>query len=175
MKATDAIVPREVVWPRRKLDPTAPVGWKYRDPDNIRSTSSSPEKTKEFTNYYRGRFNYLKWAPIIFLSALNRTKMPQLKKAIVAAYKERFREIDPNALDRLLKSAIRKTKPTIGKGTRKPYIKRIRQVGVNPPQFVIHLDKKSSLKMTYAAYLETRIREKFGFEGSPVKIWVEKV
>jgi hypothetical protein len=46
VKATDAIVPREVVWPRRKLDPTAPVGWKYRDPDNIRG-STSKKKTKE--------------------------------------------------------------------------------------------------------------------------------
>jgi hypothetical protein len=46
VKATDAIVPREVVWPRRKLDLQRQFGWKYRDPDNIRGSTSKKKQKK---------------------------------------------------------------------------------------------------------------------------------
>lgn len=132
------------------------------------------KKSDVFENYYRKQLNFLTFAPIILLSAKNKTKLTRLKETIQLVYEERFRKIDDNALSKFLKTVIKRQKPTIGKGTRKPYIHKLQQVGVNPPQFEVHIAAETSLKYTYLNYIERQLREKFGFVGSPLKLWVVK-
>jgi len=134
----------------------------------------TPERINKFEDYYLREFNVLDWAPVVFLSAQQKTKMPKLKEAILAVYKERFREITENALSKFLKGIIKRHPPTTGKGSRKPYIERLKQVGINPPQFVVRIKENTSLNYTYLDFIEGQLRKKFGFTGSPIKIWVEK-
>ncbi len=131
-------------------------------------------KANEFTKYYKQEFNFIDWAPIIFMSAQEKTKLTRLKQAIVLVYHEKFRKIEDNAMNKFLKVILKKHKPTVGKGVHKPYIYRLKQMGVNPPQFVVQIGEDTSLNYTYLNYIETQLREKFGFAGSPIKIWVEK-
>ncbi|MBI4090600.1 MAG: ribosome biogenesis GTPase Der [Candidatus Komeilibacteria bacterium] len=134
-----------------------------------------PKKADEFVTYYHAHINFLKWAPVLLLSAKDRTKLTRLKNAIVAAYKERFRKIDENALNKFLKAVISRQTPTLGKGSIRPYIYRLKQAGVNPPQFVVQIKEGANLKYAYLNTIEKMLREKFGFEGSPIKIWIEKI
>lgn len=133
-----------------------------------------PKKADEFVKYYHAQINFLKWAPVILLSAKDKTKLTRLKNAIVAAYQERFRKIDENALGKFLKNVIRQQSPTLGKGSIRPYIYRLKQVGVNPPQFVVQVKEGANLKYSYLNTIEKMLREKFGFEGAPIKMWIEK-
>lgn len=132
------------------------------------------DATKRFTDYYRRELNFIWWAPLMFLSAAHKTKITSLKDTILEVYEERFRKITDNALSKHLVRAIKRQPPTIGKGTRKPYIKKITQEGVNPPQFVVHMPANTSLRYSYLNFLARSLREYFGFEGAPVKVWIQK-
>ena len=136
--------------------------------------NKEPASVNVFGEYYKKQLNFFSWAPILFVSAKEHDKMGQLKKLILQVYDDRFRMIENNALDKFLKSLIKKQPPTKGKGTRKPYIYEIKQEGVNPPQFTIKIDAKTSLHGTYIAHIEKQLREKFSFIGTPIKIWVTK-
>ncbi len=131
-------------------------------------------KVNEFTKYYKKEFNFIDWAPIIFMSASEKTKLTRLKQAVIQVYHEKFRKIEDNAMSKFMKLVLKRHKPTTGKGTNKPYIYRVKQMGINPPQFVVQIGEDTSLNYTYLNYIETSLRDKFGFQGSPIKIWVEK-
>ncbi|MEK7584185.1 MAG: ribosome biogenesis GTPase Der [Patescibacteria group bacterium] len=138
-----------------------------------------PEKDtkdeKRFTDYYRSQFNFMEWAPLIFMSAKDQTKLTRLKEKVVTVYGEKFRRITENALSKFLKDVIKRHKPTRGKGAGNPYIYRIVQVDVNPPQFSVQVKEHTSLRVTYLNFIEKQLRAKFGFEGSPIKMWIDKV
>ena len=108
------------------------------------------------------------------MSAKNKTKLPALKQHILDVYSEQYRAISDNALSKFLKTAVKRQKPLIGRGTKKPYIYNVKQFGSKPPQFTVHIDAKSNLRFTYLNFLERLLREKFGFDGAPIKMWVEK-
>ena len=135
----------------------------------------SPSKINEYRTHYYRSFNLLRWAPVIFLSALHKTNMGKLKETVMIVYQERFRQITENALNKFLKSLLKQYKPTRGKGTAHPYIYRIKQAGVNPPQFSVQIKDQTSLKYSYVHIIERELRAKFGFTGAPIKLWVEKI
>lgn len=128
----------------------------------------------EYQEYYRRYFNFIDWAPVLLLSAKNKTKMTKLKETLLAVYQERFRQIDDNALDKFLQRLVKKHKPTKGTGNRYPYIYSLRQVGVNPPQFVVKIGANTNLHVSYLRFIIKELRLKFGFAGTPLKIWIEK-
>jgi len=128
----------------------------------------------KYMEYYRRTLNFLSWAPILLLSALEKTQVTRLKKTIIAVYHEKFRNINDNALNKFLKSLIKHRPPTKGKGTARPYIYRLKQVGVNPPQFAVHIKENTYLNYSYLNFIEKQLRQKFGFDGSPIKLWIEQ-
>lgn len=133
-----------------------------------------PAITKRFTDYYRRELNFISWAPLLLLSAEHKTNMTALKDTILMVHNERFRRITDNALGKLLAKAVKRQPPTTGRGTRRPFIRALTQVDVNPPQFAVRIDPQTSLRYTYLNFLERMLREQFGFEGAPVKLWVQK-
>lgn len=130
--------------------------------------------TPRFEAYVRRQLNFIAFAPIVFLSARYKINMNKLKHAIIRVYREQYRHVANHALDTMLRTAVKKQRPTIGRGVKKPFIYNIRQVGIRPPQFAVTIDAKTSLRYTYLNFLERCIREAFGFEGVPIKMWVEK-
>ncbi|MFH0873724.1 MAG: ribosome biogenesis GTPase Der [Candidatus Komeilibacteria bacterium] len=129
---------------------------------------------KKLTNEYRHFFPWLAWAPLIFLSAKLKTKKTQLLNAILAVYVERTRYIDDNAADKFLKYMLKRHLPTKGKGTKHPFIYHFIQVDTAPPTFEIKLKYKTDLHSSYLKFLEKGLRFKFGFSGTPIKIYVTK-
>ena len=137
-----------------------------------------PDKTtdtvKEFENYYKGFFPFLRWAPIIFSSATRKMRIKKILDTVLLIYQEKNKTISENALDKLLKNIVKRHKPSRGKGTKYPYIYHLKQLHSNPPTFTIKIDFKADLHDSYLRFIENNLRYKFGFEGTPIHIRVIK-
>jgi GTP-binding protein len=116
----------------------------------------------------------LRWALLIFTSTVEKTNLHKIIPMIIDVYKEKNRVIDENARDKLLKKLVKKHKPARGKGTKHPYIYSLKQVKTNPPVFVVKVDFKAVMHLSYINFIENSLRYKFGFKGVPIKIHQEK-
>lgn len=128
---------------------------------------------KEYQDYIYAQLPHLSWAPIIFVSALNGQRINKILDKSLEIWQERFRKIDDNALDKFIKKIIKIHKPARDKGVAHPYIYRLRQTGVNPPRFELTIKYQKSLHQSYIHFIQNKLREKFGFLGTPIKIYVK--
>lgn len=136
------------------------------------------DKTQKLAQEFREKLNrrlpYATWIPVLFVSAKTHQRVKTLLPLILNLSQERMREITPNALDKFLKSSIKKQKPQRGKGTNHPYIHRFEQVKINPPTFRVTIGAKQDLNASYLKFLEKQLRDKFGFDGTPIHMRLEK-
>ena len=128
----------------------------------------------EYTKYYQRFLPFITWAPIIFTSATQKIRLKRLLTLIIDIYKEKNKTIAENALGKLLKSIVKRHKPSRGKGTKHPYIYTLKQIRTNPPVFAIKMNFKAELHDSYLRFIENNLRYKFGFSGTPIKIVVNK-
>ncbi|PIR47592.1 ribosome biogenesis GTPase Der [Candidatus Uhrbacteria bacterium CG10_big_fil_rev_8_21_14_0_10_50_16] len=120
--------------------------------------------------YVYGHLPFIRFAPILTISAKERQRIHKLFPLFDTILKERERTIDDNALDKFLNQTISRHKPARGKGVAHPKIFRLKQVGINPPRFelVIKGMRTDVLHASYSRFLENRLRETFGFTGTPI-------
>lgn len=124
----------------------------------------------------RSDFPFLAWAPIMFVSAKEHLRTQKLLDLALKIRDERRRTISYNALQKFLKSVILKNKPLAEAGTLSPYIHDVAQIGIEPPTFLITVrGQKAVLHKNWIKYFEKRLREKFGFEGTPIVVKAETV
>lgn len=127
--------------------------------------------TKEYERNIRRAFPFLWWAPIIFTSAKKNLRATNLLDLAFEIREERRRQISFNALQRFLKNILLIKKPIQSYGPQSPYIHDITQVGVEPPTFRIQVrGQKADVHESWLRFFENRLREKFGFTGTPVKL-----
>lgn len=117
----------------------------------------------------RDRFKFIPDAPIIFTSALTGRGIRAVPEAVRRTFTQFDKRVDASELSRTLYSALG-DRPLPAKGRRRPRISGIEQVSVRPPTFVITCKNPDSVHFSYKRYLENRMREAFGFKGSPVKM-----
>lgn len=134
-----------------------------------------PEKdTKKYTEYIYDRLPFIAWAPIQFVSALTKEKINKIIDLIVLVNQGRKTAIPDSQLNTLLMKIIKIHKPAKGKGLRHPYIYGLTQSHIDPPQFEIRIGAKDNLHFSYVRFIENRLREKFGFTGTPLSLYVGK-
>lgn len=126
-----------------------------------------PDLMEQYIAFLRFKFPFLSWASVLFTSAKTGKNVMQLFSLVEQVMDSREKRIDTGPLNTFLGFVIEKHKPT---GT-KAYVPRIQyatQVGVHPPHFVFFVNDKEFFHFSYARYLENSIREKYGFEGTPI-------
>lgn len=123
--------------------------------------------------YYH--FPFLRFAPILFVSAKTHLKVQKIFDLIVTIYQNRFKTIDEKTLSEFMKKLIRLHLPTRGKGVRHPKIYSLKQVDTAPPTFQVTIKQKTSLHESYLKFIENHLREEFGFAGTPVVVYAKKV
>lgn len=128
----------------------------------------------KYAEYYRRFFPFVSWAPVLFTSANSRAQLSKLLPLVLELWDNMNRQIDDNALSRLLKNSIKQHKPSRGKGTKHPYIYHLKQIDTKPPTFSIKVDFKSDLHFSYFRFLENQLRFKFNFKGVPIVIKSQK-
>lgn len=129
---------------------------------------------KKYTRYVYGELPFATYAPLQFLSAKNRSKIDHLLDLILEVDAQRRLTISDSQTERLMKAAVKKHRPTKGRGTKYPRVYEFRQTGVNPPQFLIRIGANQSIAETYLRFMENQLRAKFGFLGTPISMWVQK-
>ena len=121
------------------------------------------------------RFHFMPYVPICFTSALNRQGITTLMNTAFDLWAERMRWIPGRDLQYLLADALTEHNPppVKGKGIRRGEflrITRLNQVGVNPPTFLFSCNNPRLVHFTYQRYLENRIRERFRFDHTHLKL-----
>ena len=126
-------------------------------------------KMKEFKQNIRNNFQFMDYAPIVFLSALTKKRIHTLIPEIKKAYENSKKEIKTSLLNDVIMDAYTLNLPPSYKGKRlKIYFAQ--QVATCPPTFNIQVNSKGLVHFSYERYLENKIRESFDFEGTPIKI-----
>ncbi len=122
---------------------------------------------KEFTTKIRNNFQFMPYAPIVFLSALTKKRIHTLMPQILKCYENSHKEIKTNLLNDVIMDAYTLNLPPSYKGKRlKIYFSK--QVSTCPPTFDIQVNSKGLIHFSYERYIENKIRESFDFEGTPI-------
>ncbi|MCI9233359.1 MAG: ribosome biogenesis GTPase Der [Bacilli bacterium] len=124
---------------------------------------------KNFTKELKSEFQFMTYAPIVFLSALTKKRIHTLMPEIKRVYENSKREIKTNLLNDVMNDAYALNLPPSYKGKRlKIYF--CHQASTCPPTFNIQVNNKGLVHFSYERYLENKIRESFDFEGTPIVI-----
>ncbi len=121
----------------------------------------------------REHFKYLDYAPILFTSALKNQRIDNIIPMIKEVYENTRKRVQTSVLnDVLLDAQAMNPTTTFNGGRLKIYYGN--QVSICPPTFVLFVNDPNYLHFSYKRYLENRIREAFGFEGTPIHIIARK-
>jgi GTP-binding protein len=115
------------------------------------------------------RLPFLKFAPLLHVSALKRQGLGPLWKAIGEAHASAVRKLPTPVLTRLLHEAVEHQAPKRA-GTFRPKLRYAHQGGKNPPVVVVHGNSLEHVTDAYKRYLEGRIRDHFKLVGTPLRI-----
>ena len=124
---------------------------------------------KEFTTKIRNNFQFISYAPIVFLSALTKKRIHTLMPEIDKVFYNSTKEIKTSVFNDVIRDAVMLNQPPSYKGKRlKIYF--VSQTGIAPPKFTFNVNSKGLVHFSYKRYLENKIRESFDFEGTPIEI-----
>jgi GTP-binding protein len=115
------------------------------------------------------RLAFLKFAPVLPISALKRQGLGPLWKAIADAHASAIKKMPTPVLTRLLHEAVEHQAPRRA-GAFRPKLRYAHQGGMNPPLVVVHGNSLEHVTDSYKRYLEGRIREHFKLVGTPMRI-----
>lgn len=132
------------------------------------------EKTMaKYEKQVREHFKYLDYAPIVFTSALTNKRVELLFPLIQEVYQNARKRIPTSVInDVFLDAQAMNPTTTFNGGRLKIYY--VNQVSICPPTFVLFVNDPEYLHFSYKRYLENRIREAFGFSGTPIHIIARK-
>lgn len=109
-------------------------------------------------------------AEILFTSALNHTRVGKIIEAAERAYEQTHRRISTNLVNQIVSEAVALVPPPSGKRGKRLKVYYATQVSVAPPTFVLFVNEDKLMQDNYKAYLERKLREAFGFTGTPIRI-----
>ena len=121
----------------------------------------------------RAGLRYMDYAPILFISAETGQRVHRLFELINRVYEQSNKRVTTGVLNNILSDAMARMQPPSKKG-RRLRIYYITQTGTGPPNFVVFLNDPELFHYSYQRYIENRIRDTCGFEGTPVRFTVKQ-
>ena len=128
---------------------------------------------KKFTDNIREALAYMPYAPIIFVSAKTGQRVDKLFERINYVNEQACMRISTGMLNDVLNDAVSRVQPPTDKGKRLK-IYYMTQVSTKPPTFVIFVNDAELFHFSYQRYIENKLREVFGFSGTPIRIVVRQ-
>lgn len=127
----------------------------------------------KFTEDIRRTLAYMPYAELIFVSAATGQRLPKLFELLDVVIENHALRVATGVLNEILSEAVVMQQPPSDKGKRlKLYY--ITQVSVKPPTFVIFVNDKELMHFSYTRYIENKIRDAFGFRGTPLKFIIRE-
>ena len=117
------------------------------------------------------KLKFLEYAPLLHISAVTGERVPKLLETIDRVAEARRRRVSTGELNRFV-DAIAAAHPPVVKGRREVRILYATQVAIAPPTFVFFTNVATTFHFSYERFLVNRLREAFGFVGTPIRIEV---
>jgi len=127
----------------------------------------------QYTDMVYRELSFMTYAPVITISALTGQRVPRLFPMINEAVEQARKRIPTGVLNEFLGDAITRVEPPSDKG-RELKIYYMTQIGTQPPTFVIFCNDAELFHFSYRRYIENRLRDVFGFMGTPIKIIIRE-
>ncbi len=127
----------------------------------------------KFTEEIRNKLSYMPYAELLFVSAKTGQRLNRLFEIIDMVIENHSLRIATGVLNEIIAEAVALNQPPSDKGKRLR-IYYVTQVSVKPPTFVIFVNDKELMHFSYTRYLENKIREAFGFRGTPIKFIIRE-
>lgn len=125
------------------------------------------------TEKVRNTLSFMQYAEIIFISAKTGQRLPKLYETIDMVSENHALRVATGVLNEIMTEAVALQQPPSDKGKRLR-LYYITQVSVKPPTFVIFVNDKELMHFSYTRYIENRIREAFGFKGTPLRFIIRE-
>jgi len=152
---------------RDSPEPTANVE-REGEPDRKREEL---DFSKEFDDATRRHMRFLDYAPILHISALTGERTPKILETIDRIAEARRKRVPTPALNKFVEE-VTAANPPVSPGRRHVRILYAAQIGVAPPSFVFFTNVVTTFHFSYERFLVNKLREHFGFVGSPIRIQV---
>lgn len=123
---------------------------------------------KEFQKDIAKELTFMSYAPSVFISVLQKQRLNNVIDMVKYVSEKRALRVPTGQLNSLIADAVMMNQPPSDKGKRLK-IYYVTQVGVKPPLFSFKINNRELMHFSYARYLENKIREGFGFEGTSIK------
>ncbi|MDB0438329.1 ribosome biogenesis GTPase Der [Clostridioides difficile] len=121
-----------------------------------------------YTKDIKEKFPFMMYAPIVFVSAKTNQRMNKILDTVEYVSNEHSKRISTSALNEVIGEAVMLNQPPSDKGRRlKIYYGT--QTDIRPPKITLFINDKNLTHFSYQRYLENKIRENFGFEGTSIK------
>ena len=127
----------------------------------------------QYTRKIREVLSYMPYAQLVFISAKTGLRVSRLFETLEAVIENQTLRIQTGVLNEILAEAVAMQQPPSDKGKRLK-IYYMTQVSVKPPTFVVFVNDKELMHFSYVRYIENKIREAFGFAGTPLKILIRE-
>lgn len=127
----------------------------------------------EFKKRLKEGFNFMMYAPPVFISAKTGLRVDHLFSMIKNVKEQNERRISTGLLNDVINDAIALVQPPSDKGKRLK-IYYATQASTKPPTFILFVNNAELAHYSYVRYLENKLRETFGFEGTPIKFIVRE-
>lgn len=128
---------------------------------------------KNFEAEIRSQFQFLDYAPITFLSAKTKKRLHTLLPLIKEASENHAKRVPTSVLNDVIMDAIAINPAPTVKGKRLKVL-YVTQVAVKPPSFTVFVNNPELVHFSYKRFLDNKIRDAFGFIGTPLKIFVRE-
>jgi len=123
----------------------------------------------QYIEWIRNEVPFLDFAPIVSISAKTGQRVGRVLEAAIDIWGERRKRISTGELNRVVMAAIERTPPPPVRGHR-PKLFYATQAAVAPPTFVFFASDASAVHFSYRRFLENRLRESFGFDGTTIRL-----
>lgn len=131
--------------------------------------NKTEHSTNEFTKKLRHDAPHLDFAPILFISAKTGQRVNKIFRYVLEAYDYSKKEIATSILNRVVNEAY-ELNPAPSKKGRALKIYYSTQAGTAPPMFILFVNDKKIFSASYERYIENKLRQAFGFFGTPIRI-----
>lgn len=125
--------------------------------------------TLRYTEMLRKELVFLQYAPVVFVSAVTKQRIHRLPEVISYVAEQNAMRISTSVLNQIVEDAVAINPPSTDKG-KKLKIFYMTQVKIKPPTFVVFVNSPDIMHFSYQRYLENKLREAFGFEGTPIQM-----
>ncbi len=129
------------------------------------------KSTLRFTDDLREQLGFLQYAPVLYASALTGQRVQRVTELVRFVAEQQSMRIKTSVLNELIRDAVSVNPPPTHKG-RQLKLLFMTQVDICPPKFIIFVNDAELMHFSYLRFIENRLRETYGFEGTPLRLVV---